>query len=87
MVGGKNFSKLSYFGKETSRSNLKVYSCSKRSHLFTYDIPINEPVGNVMEMKYVTTPPTGGKLLCAYTNYNDEFKRLLFFRIRAFNTI
>lgn len=27
-VGGKNFSKLSYFGKETSRSNIKLYSCS-----------------------------------------------------------
>jgi hypothetical protein len=42
MVGGKNFSKLSYLGKSTSRSNIKVYSCgkfSKRDHLFTYDIP------------------------------------------------
>ena len=48
-VGGKNFSKLSLFGKETSRSNIKIYNCGKtdRSHLFTYDIPINEPVGNV----------------------------------------
>ncbi len=50
-VGGKNFSKLSYFGKETSRSNIKIYTCGKvkqRNHLYTYDIPINENVGNVM---------------------------------------
>jgi hypothetical protein len=42
MVGGKNFSKLSYLGKSTSRSNIKIYSCGKtgkRDHLFTYDIP------------------------------------------------
>jgi hypothetical protein len=42
MVGGKNFSKLSYLGKSTQRSNIKVYSCGKtgkRDHLFTYDIP------------------------------------------------
>ena len=28
-VGGKNFSKLSLFGKETSRSNIKIYNCGK----------------------------------------------------------
>jgi len=89
-VGGKNFSKLSLFGKETSRSNIKIYSCggkTQKNHLFTYDIPINEPVGNVCEMKYITTPPSGGKLLVTYTNYNDEIFRLIFFRIRAYNNI
>lgn len=42
VVGGKNFSKLAYLGKSTSRTNLKLYSCGKNdkhSHLFTYDIP------------------------------------------------
>jgi hypothetical protein len=49
-VGGKNFSKLSFFGKETSRSNIKIYNCGKsqRNHLFTYDIPIDENVGSVL---------------------------------------
>lgn len=88
-VGGKNFSKLSLFGKETSRSNIKIYNCGKseRSHLFTYDIPINEPVGNVEEIKYITTPPSGAKLLAAYTNYNSEIFRLILLRVRAYNTI
>jgi hypothetical protein len=73
-VGGKNFSKLSYFGKETSRSNIKIYNCGKlqqRNHLYTYDFPGNDNVGNVMDLKYITTAPSGAKLLMGYTNYND----------------
>lgn len=85
MVGGKNFSKLSYLGKSTSRSNIKVYSCGKhgkRDHLFTYDIP--ECNGeNVMEMKYVSTKPNGTKLLLTLTSHN----KLYFLRVRAYNLI
>lgn len=83
MVGGKNFSKLSYLGKSTSRSNIKVYSCGKvgkREHLFTYDIPDCHGE-NVIEMKYITTRPNGTKLLLVLTSHN----RIYFLRVRAFD--
>lgn len=85
MVGGKNFSKLAYLGKSTSRSNIKVYSCGitgKRDHLFTYDIP-NCNGQNVMEMKHITTKPNGTKLLTVLTHH----QKLFFLRVRAFNHI
>lgn len=85
-IGGKNFSKLSYFGKETSRSNIKLYSCSsedKHDHLFTYDIPgVN--VGNVANMIYFSAPPHNTKLLLVHTT-NPEQSKFYFFRIKAFN--
>lgn len=85
MVGGKNFSKLSYLGKSTQRSNIKVYSCGKtgkRDHLFTYDIP--ECQGeNVLILKYISTKPNGTKLLLAGTSQN----KLFFFRVKGYNNI
>jgi hypothetical protein len=88
-LGGKNFSKFSYFGKETSRSNIKLYSCSssdKHEHLFTYDIPGNN-VGNVMNMAYVTTPPLGTKLLLVHTLNTENKSTFYFLRVKAFNKI
>lgn len=85
MVGGKNFSKLSYLGKSTSRSNVKVYSCGltgTKDHLFTYDLP-NCNGDNVMEIKYVSTRPNGTKLLLVLTNLN----KLFFLRVKAFDNI
>lgn len=88
-VGGKNFSKLSYFGKETSRSNIKLYSCSvadKHDHLFTYDIPGNK-VGNVLNMAYVTAPPHNIKLLIVHTVNHENKSHFYFLRVLAFNKI
>lgn len=89
-LGGKNFSKLSYFGKETSRSNIKLYSCSasdKHDHLFTYDIPGNN-VGHVINMNYISVPPHGTKLLLLQTVNAQSNKTAFFFlRIKAFNKI
>jgi len=88
-VGGKNFSKLAYFGKETSRSNIKLYSCSssdKHEHLFTYDIP-GENVGNVMNMAYITVPPLGVKLLLAHTLNAEGIGAFHFLRVKAFNKV
>lgn len=85
IVGGKNFSKLSYLGKSTSRSNLKVYSCGKtgkRDHLYTYDIPgCNKE--NVLELKHITTKPNGTKLLLMQTSGD----KIYFLRVRAYNEI
>lgn len=83
MVGGKNFSKLSYLGKSTSRTNVKVYSggkTGKHDHLFTYDIP-NCHGEIVVEMKSITTKPSGTKLLVLLTCSG----LLTFLRIRSFN--
>jgi hypothetical protein len=88
-VGGKNFSKLSYFGKETSRSNIKLYSCSssdKHEHLFTYDIPGNN-VGNVMNMAYVSAPPHGTKILIVHTLNAEGISTFHFLRVKAFNKV
>jgi hypothetical protein len=88
-LGGKNFSKLSYFGKETSRSNIKFYSCSstdKHDHLFTYDIPGNN-VGHVINMAYITVPPLGTKLLLIQTVNAQSKSSFFFLRIKAFNKI
>jgi hypothetical protein len=88
-VGGKNFSKLSYFGKETSRSNIKLYSCSssdKHDHLFTYDLPGNN-VGNVMNSAYITVPPLGTKLLLVHTLNSESIGAFHFLRVKAFNKI
>lgn len=85
MVGGKNFSKLSYLGKSTSRTNVKVYSggkTGKHDHLFTYDIP-NCHGEIVVEMKYINTKPSGTKLLVILTCTG----LLTFVRIRSFNEI
>jgi hypothetical protein len=85
MVGGKNFSKLSYLGKSTSRSNIKIYSCGKhgkRDHLFTFDIPECNSE-NVVEMKYIVTKPNGTKLLLVLTSQS----KLYFLRVKAFNHI
>ena len=89
MVGGKNFSKFSYFGKETSRSNLKLYSCSsadKHDHLYTYDIGEGN-MGNVTSLAYITTPPHGTKLLLAHTMTVEGGSTLHFLRVKAFNKI
>lgn len=88
-VGGKNFSKLAYFGKETSRSNIKLYSCSaadKHDHLFTYDIP-GQNVGNIMNMAYINAPPHGTKLLLVHTLSGESMSTFYFFRVKAFNKI
>jgi hypothetical protein len=88
-LGGKNFSKLSYFGKETSRSNLKLYSCTandKHDHLFTYDFP-GTNVGHVVSMAYITTPPLATKLLLVHTVAPDARSTLFFLRVKAFNKI
>lgn len=88
-IGGKNFSKLSYFGKETSRSNIKLYSCSssdKHDHLFTYDFPGNN-VGNVSSLCYITVPPQNTKLLLAHTLSTQGNSCIYFLRIKAFNKI
>lgn len=88
-LGGKNFSKLSYFGKETSRSNLKLYSCSasdKHDHLFTYDFPASN-VGHVASMAYITTPPLATKLLLVHTVAPGAVSTFFFLRVKAFNKI
>jgi hypothetical protein len=88
-VGGKNFSKLSYFGKETSRSNIKLYSCSpsdKHDHLFTYDFP-GANVGHVAHMAYITVPPLGTKLLLVHTLSADMRSCFFFLRVKAFNKV
>lgn len=88
-VGGKNFSKLSYFGKETSRSNIKLYSCSssdKHDHLFTYDMP-GQNVGNIMNMAYVTAPPLGTKILLVHSHTQTSGSVFHFLRVKAFNKI
>jgi hypothetical protein len=88
-LGGKNFSKLSYFGKETSRSNLKLYSCSasdKHDHLFTYDFPASN-VGHVASMAYVTAPPLATKLLLVHTVAPGAVSTFFFLRVKAFNKI
>lgn len=88
-LGGKNFSKLSYFGKETSRSNIKLYSCissDKHDHLFTYDIPGNN-VGHVTNMAYITTPPNETKLLLVHTINAQSKSSFYFLRVKAFNKI
>ena len=85
IVGGKNFSKLSYLGKSTSRCNLKVYSCGKtgkRDHLYTYDIP-HADGENVIELKYISTKPKGTKLLLMATSGN----KIYFLRVRAYNEL
>jgi hypothetical protein len=88
-VGGKNFSKLAYFGKETARSNLKLYSCStadKHEHLFTYDLP-GTNVGSVMNAAYITTPPHGTRLLLVHTLGPNNASCFHFLRVKAFNKI
>lgn len=88
-VGGKNFSKLSYFGKETSRSNLKLYSCTPadhHDHLFTYDFPANN-VGHVVSMAYVTAPPLATRLLLVHTVAPDTRSAFFFLRVKAFNKV
>ena len=88
-VGGRSFSKLSYFGKSTARSNLKLYSCSsadKHDHLFTYDIP-GENVGNVHSMAYASVPPHGIKLLIVHTMSQGGNSTLHFLRVKAFNKV
>jgi hypothetical protein len=87
-VGGKNFSKLSYFGKETTRSNLKLYSCSsndKHQHLFTYDMPGQS--GNIVNMAYISTPPHSTKLLLVHTLNASSNSSFYFLRVKAFNKI
>ena len=39
LFAGKTFSKLSLFGKQTARSNIKTYSISTQYHLYTFDLP------------------------------------------------
>lgn len=88
-VGGKNFSKLAYFGKETTRTNIKMYSCSsgdKHEHLFTYDIPGHQ-VGNVVNMAYITTPPHSTKLLLVQTLNPSSQSSFHFLRVKAFNKV
>jgi hypothetical protein len=88
-VGGRSFSKLSYFGKSTGRSNIKLYSCSsadKHDHLFTYDLP-GDNVGNVLSMAYVSVPPHGIRLLLVHTLSNSSSSSLYFLRIKAFNKV
>ena len=83
VVGDKNFSKLSYLGKTTTRTNLKFYSNGKNdkhSHLFTYDIPDCQSE-SIVEMKYINTKPTNTKLLLALTDHGNMF----FLRIKAYN--
>ncbi len=88
-IGGKNFSKLAYLGKGTSRSNIKFYSCSlndKNDHLSTYDIP-GVDVGNVMDLIYITSSPNSTKILLTYTMFNNSRQMIHFFRVKAFNQI
>lgn len=88
-IGGKNFSKLSYFGKETTRSNLKLYSCSasdKHDHLFTYDFP-GTNVGHVASLAYVSAPPLNTKLLVAHTVSSEVRSCFFFLRVKAFNKV
>ena len=85
VVGGRNFSKLSYLGKNTSRSNIKLYSCSnvdKHDHLFTYDLPSNEG-GIVEQLSYIETMPNKNRLLVLYTHNGW----LYFLRVKAFDSI
>ena len=89
VLGGKNFSKLSYLGKETTRSNLKLYSCSdldKQDHLFTYDIP-GSNVGNVAHLAYISTPPHSTKLLLVHTLTPENQSKFYFLRVKAYNKI
>lgn len=82
MVGGKTFSKLSYLGKSTHRTNVKIFSggkTGKHDHLFTYDVP-NCGGDNVVELKYITTKPSGTKLLLILTDSG----LLNFVRVRSF---
>lgn len=88
-VGGKNFSKLAYFGKETTRTNIKLYSCSsndKHEHLFTYDIP-GEHIGNIVNMAYLTVPPHSTKLLLLQTLNPSSHSTFHFLRVKAFNKV
>ena len=79
-VGGKNFSKLAYFGN-------RIWSSSdKHEHLFTYDIP-GDNVGNVMNMAYITVPPLGTKLLLVHTLNAESIGAFYFLRVKAFNKV
>ena len=85
VVGGKTFSKLSYLGKSTSRTNFKIYSngqSDKHSHLHTFEIP-NCQSESVCELKHISTKPTNTKLLLTLTDHG----KLFFFRVKAYNDI
>lgn len=85
IVGGKTFSKLSYLGKSTHRSNIKIYNggkTDKYEHLFTYDIP-NCSKDHVTGLNYITTKPSGTKLLMVLTSSGI----LTFLRVRSYNEI
>lgn len=85
-IGGKNFSKFAYLGKETARSNIKLYSCNQHEHLFTYDL-IGTNVGHVLALHYIATPPNNTKLLLVHTSFNAARHVLYFLRVKAFDKI
>jgi hypothetical protein len=85
MVGGKNLSKLSYLGKTTNRTNIKVYSCQKEtrgSHLSSYNIP-DYTGESIVAMKSIATKPTNVQLLLVLTNQSV----LYFLKVTAYNQI